>query len=336
MGFSWVFLTRLYKITPSVPKFLTSQLSTQNVDYSPIAKVRVVSQTNSITLSRLERRGDPRRAVKVADGLSEMYLDPTQIWEHEDMTEDDVLGQNSNPSILAISGVSDVISSKEYARARKMMVLKQRISARLEKMYADLVSSGQITYSDGGNVFTSAFVAPTNYTLATTTKIVSDLEDMILNMKAAGFIPAFIIVSPSVARALWDNTQFNKAVDKMTFNLAQMNQTASNIAYGQLLASIVNLPPIYVYDGQYVDDNGAVQHFFNDKMIIVSKDAIGTGYGAFVNFNIDISGNPIMGDVFSWEDKPEDGHALYLNVTSRPLPYIVNSNGLKIYNVTIS
>ncbi|MGC9218457.1 MAG: major capsid protein [Athalassotoga sp.] len=336
MGFSWVFLTRLYKITPSVPKFLTAQLSTQNVDYSPIAKVRVVSQTNSITLSRLGRRGDTRQAVKVSDGLSEMYLDPAQIWEHEDMTEDDVLGQNANPSLLAISGVSDVISSKEYARARKMTILKQRISARLEKMYADLISTGQITYSDGGNVFTSAFVTPSNYTLSSSTKIVSDLEDIVLNMKASGFIPSFIIVSPSVARALWDNTQFNKAVDKMTFNLAQMNQSTSNIAYGQLLASIVNLPPIYVYDAQYVDDNGTVQHFFDNKMIVVSKDAVGTGYGAFVNFNVDASGNPIMGDVFAWEDKPEDGHALYLNVASRPLPYIVNAHGVKIYNVTVS
>ena len=335
MGFSWIFLTRLYKITPSVPKFLTTQFGNQNVDYSPIAKVRVVSQSNSITLSRLGRKGDPRQAVKVADGLSEMYLDPAQIWEHEDMAEDDVLGQNSNPSLLAINGASDVISAKEYARARKMAILKQRVSARLEKMYADLISTGQITYSDGGNVFTSAFVSPTNYTLTSSTKIISDLTDAVINMKAAGFIPSFILVSPAVARALWDNTQFGKAIDKTSFNLGQMAQ-GSNVAYGQLLASIVNLPPIYVYDGQYVDDNGAVQHFFDNKMVIVSNDAVGTGYGAFLNFNIDAAGNPVMGDIFSWEDTPEDGHALYLNVASRPLPYIVNSNGVKIYNVSIS
>lgn len=327
----WVFLTRLYKQAPVTPGWLAKQLS-KNIDYSPIPKVRVVSETNSLTMSSLGKLYDPPKPVKIGVNVSEMLVDPAQIFEYDDITEEVIFAENYNPQVLAISSVSDVISSKEYLYAKKLKKLKERIKNRLEWMYAQLVSTGQISYDDGERKYEASFgVTPGSYTLSSSTKIVSDLRDLVADMKKNGFSPAFILVTNNVEKALWDNTQFGKAVEKTSFNVAEMRyQTVEPFA--NFVAQIAGLPPIYSYGGQI----GGTDLITGDKIILVDPDAVATAYGAIVNANLNQNMDPVQIDVVSWEETTNHGASKSLFVMSRPLPYIINANGVVIKNVTVS
>lgn len=327
----WVFLTRLYKQAPAEPGWLTKQLS-KNVDYSPIPKVRVVSETNSLTMSSLGKLYDPPKPVKIGVNVSEMLVDPAQIYEYDNLTEEMIFAENYNPQVLAIAGAGDVISSKEYLYSKKVKELKARVNRRLEWMFAQLVGTGQIVYDDGERKFEASFgVTADGYSLSASTKIVSDLRDLVKTMKQNGFSPAFIIVTNNVERALWDNTQFNKAVEKTSFNVAEMRyQTVE--PFVNFVAQIAGLPPIYVYGGQ-IDGSDLIS---GDKIVLVDPNAFALAYGAIVNANLDKNMNPVQADVVTWEEITNHGAQKSIFVMSRPLPYIINANGIIIKNVTVS
>ncbi len=328
---NWVFLTKLYKEAPAEVGWLTKQLS-KNVDYSPIPKVRIVSETSSLTMSSLGKLYDPPKAVKIGVNVSEMLVDPAQIYEHDDITEAMIFAENYNPQLLALKSAGDVINSKEYLYAKKVKELKARINRRLEWMFAKLVSEGKIDYNDGERRYLAEFgVTPSNYTLSASTKIISDLRDLVMEMKKYGFSPAFILVTLNVEKALWDNTQFGKAIDKNTFALAQMRYGEPG-PFVNLVAGITGLPPIYVYSANI----GGEELITGDKIILVDPNAIGLAYGAIVNANLDKNMNPVQTDVAVWEEVTNHGAQKSIFVLSRPLTYILNSNGIKILNVTVS
>ncbi|RLG91051.1 MAG: hypothetical protein DRO36_05010 [Candidatus Hecatellales archaeon] len=327
----WVFLTRLYKQAPVAPGWLTQQLS-KNVEYSPIAKVKVRSETNSLTMATLGKLYDPPHPVKISENVSEALVDPAQIYEYDDITEELILAQNYNPQLVAVSGISDVIASKDYIYAKKLATLKARVKNRLEWMFAQLISTGKISYDDGARKYEATFgVSTNNYTLNSSAKIVSDLREMIRTMKKNGHSPAFIVVTPNVEKALWDNTQFNKAVDKTSFNVAEMRYE-TNEPFVNFVTKIQGVPPIYVYDGSI----GGTSLISGDKIILVDPSAIFLAYGAIINANLDKNMNPVQTDVASWEEITNHGSQKSLFVMSRPLPYILNANGITINNVTVS
>jgi len=328
---SWVFLTRLYKQAPAAPGWLTKQLS-KNVDLSPIPKVRVISETSSITMSSLGKLYDPPKPVKTAVNVSDTLIDPAQIFEYDEITEELLFADNYNPQVLAIQGAGDVVSSKDYLYAKKVDSLKKRVQHRLEWMFAQLVGTGKISYNDGERKYEVTFgVSAGNYTLSSSTKVVSDLRDMVRTMKQNGHSPAFIIVTANVEKALWDNTQFGKAINKTTFNVAEMRYRVPE-PFVDFVAEIKGLPPIYLYNGQI----GGSSLISGEKIILVDPSAFALGYGAIINANLDKNMNPIQTDVAVWEEYVNHGSGKALFVLSRPLPYIVNANGIVIKNVTIS
>jgi len=328
----WVFLTRLYRQVPVAPGWLTKQLS-KNVDYSPIPKVRLVSETNSLSMATLGNVYDSPVAVSTTVNLSETLVNPAQIFEYDDITEQLIFAENYNPQVLAISNAGDVISSKDYLYWKKLTTLKQRVQNRIEWMFAKMISTGQIQYNDGTRQFQVSFgVTPTTYNLTSTTKIVSDLREMVKEMKAAGHSPEFILITDGVERALWDNTQFTKALDKTGASIAQMRYQEVKDPFVMFVAAIEGLPPIYLYTGEI----GGESLISGEKIILVDPNAVGIAYGAIVNAHLDKNMNPIQADVVSWEEVTDFGAKKSLFVMSRPLPYILSANGVMIKNVTIA
>ena len=328
---NWVFLTRLYKKAPVSPGWLT-QVFGKNVEYSPIPKVRILSESSSLSMATLGKVYDPPRPVKVATGVSELLVDPAQIYEYDEITEEMIFAENYNPSVLAINGAQDVISSKEYLYAKKVEKLKKRAVLRLEWMIAQVVSTGKISYNDGKSAYSIDYgVTAGSYTLSSSTKIYSDLKDLVATMKQNGFNPKYIIVTKEVENALWDNTQFNKAIDKNSFNLGSANFEIQK-PFVTFVAKLNGLPPIYTYTGKV----GETDLITGNKIIIADPDAFGLSYGAIINKNLDKNMNPVQTDVAVWEADSQEGDERYIYVKSRPLPHLDDKNGLIVKNVTIS
>lgn len=327
----WVFLTRLYKNAPVRPGWLTKNFG-KNVDYSPIPKVRILSESGSLSMSNLGKVYDPAKPVKVASNVSELLIDPAQIYEYDILTEDLLFAENYNPQVVAIQSGNDVISSKDYLYAKKVAKLKERVNLRIEWMFAQVVSTGAINYNDGETAFAVNYgVTPDTYTLNASAKVVSDLQSLVDKVKQNGFAPSHIIVTRDVAEALWDNTQFGKAVDKTSWNIAEAQFQAEE-PFVTFIAKVNGLPPIYAYGGNV----GGSALISGSKIIVADANAFGVAYGAIINANLDKGMNPIQTDVAVWEAVAPQGDEKYLFVKSRPLPYLANANAVKVLNVTIA
>lgn len=326
----WKFLTRLYQNAPVSPGWLTKNLGA-NKDYSPLPKVRIVSSSGTLSMAKLGKVYDPAHAVKVASGVNEMLVDPAQIYEYDILTEELLFAENYNPQVLAVQSASDVVSSKDFIYAKKLAKLKERVQNRIEWMFAQMISTGGITYNDGETLFNVSYgVNPTNYSLNANTKIVSDLKDIVKEMKSKGFSPTHIILTEAVEKALWDNTQFMKSLESTSVNLgtAVFEVTEPFVTY---VAKLNNLPQIFSYGGS-ID---GVDLISGNKIIVVDANACGIAYGAIINTNLDPTMRPIQTDVASWEAVSKEGDEKYLFVKSRPLPYIANANAVKILNVSL-
>lgn len=327
----WKFLTHLYKETPVSPGWLTAKFGRRELtDFSPVPKVKIVSDTASLSMATLGKVYDPPKAVKGAVNVSEMLVDPAQIYEYDSITEELVFAQNYNPEITAVTGAAEVLSSINYLRAKKLEVLKARVRNRLEWMYAQVLSTGGITYQGDDRTFQVDYgVTADSYALGASAKVVSDLRDVVKDLKANGFSPSFILVTPNVEKVLWDNTQFQKAVEKSALAVGS-TRFDTNEPFASFVAQIEGLPPIFVYAAT-VD---SVDFIEGDKIIVVGDGAIRTAYGAIVNANLNANFVPVMTDVAVWEQNSEDGSQRNIYVLSRPLPYLVSAKGIKILNVS--
>ncbi|APT75285.1 hypothetical protein LN42_01930 [Marinitoga sp. 1137] len=330
----WKFLTELYRKTPVENYFLTKTLG-KNKKFSPVPKVNIRTEDFGMTIASLGKVGDPAKPVKTTNTVTETMIDPAQIFEYDELTEDDIFA-NANPGVLALNGSEGVVSNKEYIRALKMEGLKRRVNRRIEQMFAQIISEGKISYNDGERKYEITFnnVTPVDYTLSSTTKIYKDLVNAADEIRKNGFAPDMIIMSKDVEAALFDNTQIKDMIKKQELNLARA-QMQNEDALVRRSFEAVNIPPMYVYMGEYND--GTVKKYIPDgTLIMLSSQAFRLAFGAIVQFDVQPNGNPIMTDVLSWEKVTKDGIAKALYVMSRPLPYLINANALKIFNVTIS
>ncbi|SHE47970.1 Phage major capsid protein E [Marinitoga hydrogenitolerans DSM 16785] len=330
----WKLLTELYRKTPIENYFLTKNLG-KNVKYSPVPKVTIRTEDYGMTIANLGLIGDPAKPINVQNNVTEIAIDPAQIFEYDKLTEDDIF-TNSNPAVLALSGSDGVVSNKEYVRAMKIEGLKRRVQRRIEQMFAQIISEGKLSYNDGKRKYEVSFnnVTPQAYTLSSTTKIYNDLIDATDAIRKSGFVPDMIIMSKDVEKALFDNTQVKDLIKKQEWSLARA-QMQNEDALVRRSFEAVNLPQMYVYMGEY-NDGTAKKYIPDGTLIVLSSQAFRLSYGAIVQFDVQPNGNPIMTDVLSWEKIINEGTEKALYVMSRPLPYLINSEALKVFNVTIS
>lgn len=332
---NWVYLTTLFRNAPVPTYWLTKNLG-KRVDFSPLPKVTVRSETSSVSVASLGKLYDPPKPVNLGNNVSEIEVEPAQIYEYDFITEQLIASENFNPQVLAANGVDDVISSKDYLYATKVRQLKERQKRRLEVMFAELISTGKINYNDGERSYLlDTGVSAQAYSLSSTTKVIDDLYDLVDDIKAKGYNPEFIIVTKDVAKALWDNTQFKDALNKNGANLGSLSYQL-NEPYVRFVGEIKGLPPIYYYANTYTFGGSSHDAISGSKIIVLSSEVFTLAYGAIINKNLDANFRPVQTDVAVWEKATEDGSQIAIYLLSRPLPYIGNVNGIKILDVTIS
>ena len=329
----WKILTEVYRKIPSEQLFLKDKFG-KNVIYSPVPKVNVRIENRAMSIATLGKVGDPAKPVNVATNVNEMDLTPAQIFEYDLITEADVFS-NANPEVLVLNGAQTVANNMQYIRAQKIATLKNRVGRRIEQMIANMLSDGKIVYNDGSRNWSVDFgVTPESYTLSSTTNILADLLDLTDEMRKAGANPDTIIITKDVEKALFNNNYVDKFIKKNEWNLAKAQlKTYKN---ARDVIQFIGLPPMSVYVGQYVDLDGTVKDYISgSKIIIADSSVFRLGYGAIVNYEIS-ENRPIMTDALVWEKVVNDGTDKAIYVMSRPLPYIVNNEALKILDVTIS
>jgi hypothetical protein len=330
---NWTFLTELYKKAPIEDMFLINKFGAIK-KYSPMLEIVVRVESGGMTVATLGKIGDPPSSVKAAKTVTETTLAPAQIFEYDSITEEDVFTQ-ANPELISVSGIQDVVSNKDYIRAVKVQELKNRAMRRKELMIAQILSSGQINYNDGVRSYNVNFgITPENMTISETSKTYEDILEACDEIRKAGHNPDTILVTQNVASAILGNKQIQTIVNKSSFNMGQVLLKTYNNARD--LLALPALPIITVYLGTYADDSGAQVPYLGsgDKLIVADSKAFRLGYAAIQNYNI--SEKPVMGEAFVWENVVNEGTEKAIFLLSRPLPYVVSSDAVKIFNVTVS
>jgi len=331
---TWQFLTELYKKAP-VEDFFLRNVFGRNKRYSPLPQVKVRTVTKGISIATLGKKGDPARAVKIADNVTDTLLDPAEIYEYDEITEEDALN-NANPAVMLFQGASSVVSNVEYIRALKLKELKDRAVRREEKMLAEILSEGKLSYNDSKREIIVDF-QPTidTYTLGTSTNVYKDLLDKHDVMLKTGNKPDYILITSDVEDALLNNSKIEKYIVKTSYDLGQYTMVRKSVNVRETIR-LKGLPPLLVYSGSYEKGGTAYDYISGSKIIFANSSKFRFGYGAIINFKLEKSGRPIMTDAISWESVINEGSSKALYIMSRPLPYLVDSNALQILNVTIS
>ncbi|RKX51696.1 MAG: hypothetical protein DRP30_07515 [Thermotoga sp.] len=288
-----------------------------------------------MTVATLGKIGDPAKPVNVSKNITEMALEPAQIYEYDEITEEDVLTQVFDPSVLVIEGVADVEKSKAYLYTTKMEGLKKRIARRIELMFAQIISQGKITYDDGERKYEVDFnITPETYDLSASTEgVYNDLQDFMDEMRKKGHAPTIMLMTKSVHNTLMKNDDWLEYLDKNKLNLGRAVMTTNTNV--RRTFDIVDFPEMYIYFGEYKDGATTKKYIEGDKIILIDPSVFRLAYGAIVDFTKGEQGKVVQTDVMVWTETPERTRKL-LKVLSRPLPYVVSPEGVKIINVNLS
>lgn len=332
MVFDWAFLTFLYKRARTEDFFLLQKLG-KNVRLSETIDVRIRIEKGGMSLATLGKIGDPPYAVRKSPGLSDMVVSPAQIFEYDTITERDVYTP-AKPEIIAIEGMSDVVSNAEYIRALKIQELKNRVNRRLEHMFAELISTGGISYNDGLRSYSLSFeITPSSYSYDPEAGgMYSKLLEYCDDMRATGHNPDMIIVTPSVAKLILSDKEVASLASNSGFGVG--NVLLKTYTTARDLIALPGLPVITVYMAKYTNEAGTSYNDYisGDLIMIVDSTAFALAFGAVVNYKL--GDEPKMGQVFVWEDVINEGTEKAIFVLSRPLPYLLSTDALKIVQVS--
>jgi hypothetical protein len=337
-NFDFQFLTELYK-TQKIEKLFFTEKYGKNKKFSHMPEIRVVTEDKGMSISTLGKRGDPNTTINTQKNVTEKIIDPAQIWE-TDMIDEQTIYTNQNPANIMAKSSKDIKTNADYIRALKLRALKERKNRREEKMLADLIATGKIEYKDSKRSYTSLDFGITKdtQTISTSTKLYEYLISLTDDIRKSGHAPTEIVISPGMETAILNNTQIKDMIKKNEANIGTLQMhTAPNV---REVIRLKGLPPIYVYFGEYTDENGTTKPYFptesgKERISVISASAIQVAYGAFVNFKVNQNGYPVMGEAFSWETIPESGMYKELNLYSRPGHYIRNGKAIASVSVTL-
>lgn len=330
MAQDWVVLTNLIKVAKPTPSFLTKIFMEVNKEFSPVPKVTLRNKDASIVAAPLRALYDNATTYNGSFTWDETSVNPPQIFEKLPVTEELLLSQISDPGIV-VADEQSVIDNKMFVYAEAVSRLKTRVMNRMELMCGQILSDGEINYNDGTYTYNVTFVTPSDETVDPEDDLLMWLKNKIKTMKASGFAPKYIIVSPDIAAALLHNTYVEKLITKSGYALGSMDLRTE--PYADVVINVPDLPAIVCYEALI-----GTERTFSDtgKVVFVDPRGIGTAFGAVANANLRPNMTPVRGDIFAFESMEPDGSAVNIYAISRPLPYVLNSNAVLSLNVTLS
>lgn len=327
LGFDWQILTNVYKEAPVTPTFLDSLIKKENLLTLP--KVKIRRELVSVKASKLKSLYSDPVQNAIDWNYEEVSLVPPEIWEQVDLTEEFLMSKNYNPMILEGTN-ANVVNSIQYAIAKAMKEIKDKVQTRIELMLADLLEDGKIYYKEGQFEYEVDYnVVKKQLTLSSSTEIVRVLKKHIQEMKSAGVVPDAILLSPTVADALYSNKDMKDYLSKSVYATSDIQLDTT--AYGSVFAKLAGLPTMYEY---YVEVSN--EKYFDDNLIVlVDTSKIEKDFAAVVNANINKDMTPVVAKAVAFEYSPDLGNKVILNVISRPLPVVLTPNAIRVLQVTL-
>jgi len=323
----WKLLTAFIKVAKPAPSFLTKTFEQVNRALSPVPKVTLRNMDATVTAAPL--RGLYTQAVNQNEtfAYTETDINPPQIFVKIPITEELLLSQISDPSLI-IADTGSVTNNVMFVYAEAVARLKRMVLNRIELMCAQIAGTGKINYNDGTYTYTLTYTAPSAVTLDPDSNLLLWLKDLVTEQKKHGFAPAYILVSKDVASVLLDNKYIDKALTKANYAVGTISLKTE--PFVTPLFELPDLPPVLIYDVTI----GSESPFGTGKVVLLDPNGLGIAYGAVANANLNADMKPVVGDIFAFEAPSVDGSSVDVYAVSRPLPYVLNVNALKIYAVT--
>ena len=332
-GLTWQYLTAVAKQAPAKPGWLTKNIG-KNVFYSPLSKVKVVSESGTLNIATLDKLYGEPRAVSGAPSLTSTEIAPPEIFEYDNITEEVLFTQNYNPEVL-VANDGGIVSAVDYLYAYKVNKLKERVLVRVEELVAQMLFTGQIQYTATGVGAVTISSGVTAGSMTLNNDAVTQMKNVIRTMSSKGFSPDYIVVNPACEELLWQDDQFKAAVESYRLGVGQAQFEAA--PYATQVAKIGELPPIVCYEMTYTASGGSSATVPNPStavMVFVATAGFTMNYGAIINAHLNPDMRPVQTDMAVWEAIPETGTGKYLYILSRPLPFIANVDAVKIYTVS--
>ncbi len=342
------FLNRLLKDTRTTDVTAMRNMlgSEDRTDYSPNKEIKVRIETGGAEVAKIGKIGDGPRAVKRISQLEDAIIDPAQIYEYTAVSADDMFTNQQAEKIVIrgnIQGADAFKANEDYIRAKNAIELENRRVRAEEKMLCDLITTGKIestiTNPDTGVVeskyeYSSGAVAE-ELTADSSTDFYKIFIDAIDSMMDEGYAPNYLFATQNVANFLKVNAKLKTYMDK-TINMEKLALT--DLRNKNIRVSLTwnnsEIPDIWTYYGGYQGGRYIPQaDATHGKLIMLCDRTIMKGYGAIRKFKPDIY---VRGEKVTWERPDENGDDLYQYILSRPLWWLRNKFGIKIWNVTLS
>ena len=343
---SWELLTETYRKIPQEDYFLTKTFG-KKVVRSPLPEVKIRVLGAPMTVATLGKAGDPARAVRTMGSYTEYIFETPEIYEYDEVTTEMAKAGQWDPRVLTgeLKNADDIAKSLSFIYGEKLAELKNRVARRKELMFAQILTEGKISYSSTERSIEIDFNvdSPVAYTLASDTKVLTDLMDYVETFaNEYGKYPDIVLVTPNVAKALLENDQVMDYLDKTRYGWGNIDfeKRSANVRYFGNFPHF-GIPDMYIYTGKYVDESGSTKYYIpfdsgTGKIILADTGAFRLAYGGIINFKLDPTGRPKITDVIVRSEISDDGNSKRIYVQTRPLPYIVHNKAVKVLSVTLA
>lgn len=333
----WKVLTDVYKKLPGEEDFFLTKALLNDRRNLPTDTVTFRILKYPASVASLSLPGDPPRPVSVKLEAEEVSHKTLQIFEEDRIDANqaayDWRLDALNQGILNSAG--DIVDSLRALYEPKLKELKNRVSRRIELMAAQVLTAGEISYTDDYRTITVNYGVTSAQSMSFGDTALDVIKTAVRDFADNyGGYPDMIIMSADVADAFLANAQVEKFINRNTFGWGNLSpKRTGNVIYLGNFPEF-EIPDIYVYNGWYHDGTQKQKYIPDGTLVMTSKEIWHLVFGSIVDFEIDPSGRPIITDLIVKENIVDRGTAKSISVLTKPLVYIHNAAGIAIYAVS--
>ncbi len=288
---------------------------------------------------------------KTEFGLTAVKISPFQVYESEPIeAEEAATNTELLPGIIQLPNTGQYFqdNAESYKQRRVVAMNNRRIRAR-QKQAADLIADGKceydikdpITNKVKGKVKYEPGVTVENYSLANTTDVYKDMNDICEDMSAQGFAPDLVIVTPNVMDKFFSNTKLDKYINKQMLGAVGMERKVKGNFKSSFSWEKGAIPSVEKYIGEYTVGEERVKYIKQEsankgKIIYINFSSFRYSWcNIYKMFNKSRVSLPV--EVVSWESYDTETYdSMMIYHQSRFLTWLEDIRGLRIQNVTLS
>jgi len=327
--------------------YLTKVLGKGRAITAPTESILFDVKRGRRDLAPMGHNGDPAVKVDYANTKITKTSTPPQIFLEDDIPASMVnaLRQaGQSPLIVGSGNEGGVLAAFNEYIADKQKNMLDAIYRRIEWMFSQIATTGQISYSDSsGRSFSVDFDVPDGniFALSALWDANTNAGDPIVQFpqlqrsyaKQNGVNPTVFILGSAAADAFRNNSNVKSWLKSAGVQLLQLNPGEKE----DLVSPIANIPGVGTlveYAATYAADGTGVDTPYvpENKMIVTNPTFWERHYGAISDFSL--GENPIlMAERYSKIVNSRDGKNKTLYVESHPLPVLNQDTGVMVVQV---